>query len=388
MTIEERIDELVQGLKAGRSGDAATAGASCGGSAPSAIAASMVQLSYFAYNEPIDTIADDVADPDKVFPLVGDSHWKCVWGPVIDGDDGNLLYVAGLFAGSAANPIGDSPFAVALANRGTADPSVAGLLEDLYEDATPVPQDQWPNDPSAWIANGSASALETVTRLTSGGQTVLDYLCGLPPVDGYQPIILVTGHSLGGCIASVLAPWLVAKLPPAKAVWLTPITFAGPTAGNQGFVDDLTSACPLRQIYVNPMDVVPRAWWDVGAIPDLYGLWYLDPVVASWALATIAALDALDYPYVPVPSKIPPLPGAFITLDDPIFGLEWFQEAAAQHSCANYMLLMGLPVPYAFAPDAPRMQRLEEAQRAALQSVGSESARPTITASAGDALAK
>ncbi|MBO9711752.1 hypothetical protein [Sphingomonas sp.] len=370
MTTKERIDALVAGLNANQASDAAAA--------TSVIATSMVQLSYFAYNEPIDTIPSDVADPGKVFPPISDTHWQCVWGPVIDSDDGNLLYVAGLFAGSADNPIQSSPFAVAVVNRGTAAPSVEGFLSDLYEDATPVPQDQWLNDPNAWIANGSDSALSTVTSLVSNGKTVLDYLCALSPVDGHEPVILVTGHSLGGCIASVLAPWLVANLPAAKAAWLTLITFAGPTAGNQGFADDLVAACPLRQIYVNPMDIVPMAWWNVSAIPDIYGWWYTDPVVYAWAGTTIAALDVLAYPYAPVPSNIPPLPGAFIQLQDPIFGLEWFQEAYAQHSCANYMLLMGLVPPYAFSADAPRMQRLEDSQRAALEAVASEGLHPTV----------
>jgi hypothetical protein len=360
MTTQQRVDDLVARL---------SDGANDASSATSAIATSMVQLSYFAYNEPIDTIVGDVADPAKVFPIQSDSHWQCVWGPVTDTDDGNLLYVAGLFAGTAAQPIQSSPFAVAVVSRGTADPDVTGLLEDLYEDATPVPQDQWLNDSSAWIANGSASALATVTSLISGGQTMLEYLSALPQQDGYEPVILVTGHSLGGCIASVLAPWLVANLPSAKTAWLTPITFAGPTAGTQGFVDDLVSACPLRQIYVNPMDVVPRAWWDVGDIPDIYGMWYFDPAVGLWAATTIAALDVLDYPYVPVPSNIPPLPGQFIDLQDPIFGIEWFQEAAAQHSCATYMLLMGLVPPYAYS-STRRMQRLDGSQSAALLTAG------------------
>ncbi|TFI56944.1 hypothetical protein E2493_17620 [Sphingomonas parva] len=382
MTMTQRIDELVGGLEAVRSPDAPAA------TATSAVATAMVQLSYFAYDEPITDIPGDVADPDKVFPPVNDSYWRCVWGPVVDGDDGNLLYVAGLFAGSPDAPAGTSPFAVALVNRGTADPDVKGLLEDLYEDATPIPQDQWQDDPDAWVANGSRSAFRTVTGLTWGGQTVLDYLCALPQVDGHEPIILVTGHSLGGCIASMLAPWLVANLPPAKAAWLTPITFAGPTAGNQGFVDDLAAACPLRQIYVNPMDVVPMAWWEVGAIPDVYGLWYLDPVVASWAATTCLALDALDYPYVAVPSAIAPLPGKFIKLEHPIFGLEWFQEAGAQHACANYMLLMGLVPPYAFAPDAPRMQRLESAQREDVEAVARAGGRGTVQTQPNNVLAR
>jgi len=360
MTIKQRVDDLVAGLRLeGASDTALSAGP---------IAVSMVQLSYFAYNEPIDTIPGDVADPTKVFPIQSDSHWQCVWGPVTDSDDGNLLYVAGLFAGTAAQPVqSSSPYAVAVVSRGTADPDVTGLLVDLYEDATPVPQDQWLNDSSAWIANGTDSALATVTSLVSNGQTVLDYLSALPQQDGYEPVILVTGHSLGGCIASVLAPWLVANLPSAKTAWLTPITFAGPTAGTQGFVDDLVSACPLRQIYVNPLDVVPRAWWDIAGIPDIYGWEYVDAAVAVWAATTIAALDVLDDPYVPVPSNIPPLPGQFITLQDPIFGIEWFQEAAAQHSCANYMLLMGLVPPYAYS-STRRMQRLDGSQTATLPS--------------------
>ncbi|QAY77359.1 hypothetical protein [Sphingosinicella sp. BN140058] len=357
MTSKERLDALVGSLQA--TCEAATA--------TSVIAASMVQLSYFAYNEPVDTIPDDVAH--KVSTPVPNAHWRCVWGPAIDADDGNLLYVAGLFAGTAADPAGASPFAVAVVSRGTADPSLAGLLEDLYEDATPVPQERWLNAADRWIANGSVSALWSVISLTSNGQTLLGYLANLPQVDGHEPIILVTGHSLGGCIASVLAPWLVANLPTSKTAWLTPITFAGPTAGSKGFVDALVNACPLRQIYVNPLDVVPKAWWDIGAIPDIYGGWYTDPAVYAWAGATILALDALAYPYAPVPSPIPPLPGTFINIQNPIIGLEWFEEAYAQHSCANYMLLMGLVPPYAFSADAPKMQRLEGGQREALETL-------------------
>lgn len=356
-TVNERIEAVIEDLKAARAQLASDAGST------SAVAASMVQLSYFAYNEPIDTIATDVANPDMVFPIVPDSHWRCVWGPVTDSDKGNLLYGAGLFAGSPDDAIDAPPFLVAVVNRGTAHPDTTGLLVDLYEDATPIPQRPWLDVPNAWIATGSLDALTAVTELRWNDQTILDYLASLHKWGEYEPIILVTGHSLGGCIASMLAPWLAAKLPTAKTAFLTPITFAGPTAGTQGFVDALVDACPLRQIYFNPMDVVPRAWWDITGIPDIYGWKYFDPVVESWALTTAGLLEVLDDPYVAVPSPIPALLGKFIDLTDPHFGIEWFQEALAQHSCANYMLLMGLPAPYAFSPDAHPLQRLEASQQ-------------------------
>lgn len=358
-TVSARVEAVIEDLKTARVELASDT------DKVSAIASSMVQLSYFAYNEPIDQIAIDVANPDMVFPAVPDSYWRCVWGPVTDPEKGNLLYGAGLFAGSPDDAVQPSPFLVAVVSRGTADPDTTGLLKDLYEDATPVPQCQWLDVPNAWIAAGSLDALTTVTALRWNGETMLEYLSALPEQDGYEPIILVTGHSLGGCIASMLAPWLAARLPQAKTAWLTPITFAGPTAGTQGFVDSLIDACPLRQIYVNPMDVVPRAWWDITSIPDIYGWKYFDPVVETWALTTAGLLEVLDDPYVPVPSPIPALPGIFIDLGDPHLGIEWFQEALAQHSCANYMLLMGLPAPYAFSPGAHPLQRLEESQRSA-----------------------
>jgi len=80
----------------------------------------------------------------------------------------------------------------------------------------------------------------------------------------------VVGHSLGGCLASVLAPWIQAHVHGQPQVRVT--TFAAPTAGNQAFVRKLQAqiGANFRRV-INPLDLMPLAW----NTQDLYKILHL-----------------------------------------------------------------------------------------------------------------
>ena len=98
--------------------------------------------------------------------------------------------------------------------------------------------------------------------------------------------IFVTGHSLGGCLASVLAPTLTYQL--GSAVSFKVYTFAAPSAGNEDFAgyfnrlfaDSHSKTSTAFRIY-NNLDIVPTSWAardvareTVGRASINYGQWH------------------------------------------------------------------------------------------------------------------
>jgi hypothetical protein len=82
--------------------------------------------------------------------------------------------------------------------------------------------------------------------------------------------LLIAGHSLGGNLAGVLAPWVVANAPafggssPVSSLpsSMQVITFAAPTAGNSAFATFLNNQ-KNYQPYFNYNDIVPHVWGTV-----------------------------------------------------------------------------------------------------------------------------
>lgn len=195
--------------------------------------------------------------------------WQLVWGPVQSFDEANLVYVATYFSGP------DLPVFTAVVIRGTdvdvCDP--LGILEQIWEDADVLAWGPMPWDPTqpARISNGSIDALSVLQGLQDGGQTLESFLASyLTDYANDNPALVVTGHSLGGCLVSVVAPWLKSAL---AADGLTPAiiptSFAGPTAGNKAFADYFNAQFPHASRYWNTLDVVPRGWWDLSGILSL-----------------------------------------------------------------------------------------------------------------------
>ncbi|HEY2859843.1 MAG TPA: hypothetical protein VGJ21_15585 [Terracidiphilus sp.] len=123
----------------------------------------------------------------------------------------------------------------------------------------------------AWVANGASAAFTEVLNLKHlfQKQTLGDYLTGLNWADFS---VLVTGHSLGGTVASLLGPWLASVildqtplqvfLPPNMQV----VTFAAFAAGNQEFADYLNGSTQY-QPNINVNDIVPYVWATGGEYP-------------------------------------------------------------------------------------------------------------------------
>lgn len=296
-------------------------------------AVAYLQLCQVSYLLPTSLIPNAVK---ALAPIVTNGYWRCVWGPATDSEGGNLAYVAAYYDAPTNLPV----FA-AVVVRGT-DVYVNdwGIVEQIWEDLdvtsqSPMP---WaPNNP-ARLANGSIDGLNKIARMTSNGVGLIDFLASfLSNPANQNPVLVVTGHSLGGCLASIVAPWAKTLLAMRGINAPTvPCTFAGPTAGDAAFANYFASSFSYSLRYYNSLDVVPRAWADLSGIETIYDAYGLTIPDAAWAavLGFRAAMDVAGVSYAqPKPNS--PLNGVFS------INLSWYDELALQHHTTTYMSLLG-----------------------------------------------
>lgn len=274
--------------------------------------------------------------------------WQVAWGPGLNDDRSNMMFVAG---NASTNQY-------ALVVRGTDWSFFLDWLEDLTSllGLTPFTP---ANDPTVQIALGTELGLQQLTALSGldpAGQetTVLSFLDGVVP----QASLFVTGHSLGGCLASVIAPWLASSQGLGSANKLKVYTFAAPSAGNQAFAtyyNNLFMSNGVSTAYrvFNTLDVVPNGWATLSTVTTYYPPLLPCPAdivsIINWAQTYIA-----DYNYMQVgttqqqsavslPGKILFGPagtqGEITPIGDVLFGL----EASWQHQGANYIHLLSAP---------------------------------------------
>ncbi len=117
----------------------------------------------------------------------------------------------------------------------------------------------------------------------------------------FNSSITITGHSLGGTLASTLALVYARDLAGFSGNPVVCDAFAGATAGNSDFADYLSQAAnlKLRRIW-NNKDVVPHMWDvdDIAKLPTLYPPSIsLPPDFSTDVQTLISALNAenLDY---------------------------------------------------------------------------------------------
>ena len=281
-------------------------------------------------------------------PLAPGGQWSCLWGPVQDSDQSNLAFVAG-YAASAGAP----PQQICVAVRGTDFDitNIWGMLEQIWEDidaTDPQPMPWAPSDP-ARIASGTLDGLTIVEALATNGQSLTDYLTTFfaDPANA-KVTTLVTGHSLGGCLASVVAPWIRSLLPSYTGS-IQPITFAAPTAGDADFAAYSDTLFPLARRFQNSLDVVPRAFYDLSCLDSIYASNGLDTPDPVWlgTLGMEAALDIMGASYAQPSNGTQMLPGAFYLND----ANDWYAQALHQHHLATYLgLLTNTPVDTATLP--------------------------------------
>lgn len=197
-------------------------------------------------------------------PAAAGGPWTLEWGPA--NNAGNLVFVA----------LNSSKNVYAVAVRGTVQDDVTGFFTDILEDLDALSLVPWlypQTVTGAQIASGTNIALAQVIAMTDPVTDLglLDYLRSV--ISGSDAQIIVTGHSLGGTLTSVVAPWIADQLPKAGntgTVVVTPYTFAAPSAGNQAFVDYYTKLFPNSYRAVNTFDIAPMAWTDLAGIQAMY----------------------------------------------------------------------------------------------------------------------
>lgn len=163
--------------------------------------------------------------------------WQVVWGPAVYKTPGaryqeNMTFIAQSNA---------DPAQLVVATRGT---NRVADLDWLLEDFDVFQMMPWPPgtevaDPVERISESTSIDLQIVlttpSAIVAKGTTLCDFLQTLPS----EPLnVCVTGHSLGGCLSSTLALYLKeqqASWDHSKQSIVSNISFAGPTAGNEGF---------------------------------------------------------------------------------------------------------------------------------------------------------
>jgi triacylglycerol lipase len=263
--------------------------------------------------------------------------WPLVWGPVTD-DYGNLAYVAQ--SGSNGR--------YALVIRGTETTFSLATLQNWFYDLDVLTQVVWPyfaGNQSCRISNGAFLQASNLTSASWSGQTLASFLTQEVPADA---ALILTGHSLGGNLASVLASWISSlRGPPARQPDPNTVvyTFAAPSAGDMAFASAFNARFPRSWRYWNSLDVAPRAWDHLPDFDDIYdGIGIPTPgdvqvVVDAMEVSLLASEVWYDSVYEQPNSAGSVLSGHAVT---PAIG--WVFEAAAQHASNMYLSLLEAPI--------------------------------------------
>lgn len=290
----------------------------------------LCQISYFSTDQ-IPEAIPAVPPPGETAPESSIGTWSVVWGPARDWDDSNLAYAAA-YTDTASN----LPVLLVVCLRGTDvhvdDPW--GILKQLFEDLRVPDQVALPWAPSspARIAKGTLSALDVIQKLSSNGQTLSDFVPSYLN-DNQQPVLIVTGHSLGGALTTVVAPWLQSL--GTITTPIVPATFAAPTVGNADFAALFGTDFSYSLRYWNDYDIVPNAWWNLPGIATIYQPCNLTPpgVVTDGLTHFENKLKGISYAQ---PASNTQLSGSCSSL-----GASWVDQAGVQHSTHTYMAPLG-----------------------------------------------
>ncbi len=132
----------------------------------------------------------------------------------------------------------------------------------IYQDLHVVKQNKWEytNDSSrAKLAQGAYDGWQNLCRMVdkNTGRQLLPFLEKELKEDAK---LLITGHSLGGNLATVYASYLWQEFNKIKRPVsnINVITFAAPAAGNEAFANDFNKKFPASIRVENVNDIVPK----------------------------------------------------------------------------------------------------------------------------------
>ncbi|WP_237539350.1 MULTISPECIES: IPT/TIG domain-containing protein [unclassified Streptomyces] len=271
--------------------------------------------------------------------LATQGAWKLVWLALSDAN-ANMAYIAQSTDGSK--------FAVVA--RGTdADPT--DILEDL-DVGTVVPFPESGSPKPIAVSKGAKDAFTRVVNARSIAspspnatlaQALSVALKAAP--SSPQPTVYLTGHSLGGCIATMLAPYLQAQTWPKQPKFAV-ITYAAPTAGVQSFVDYFNSVpWVIDERQNNAYDLVPHAWADL----DTTAGWYPSPgpQATDEVKLLIGTISKRTKGNVYVqPGTLRPMNTGYTSLAKNLVNKttqDFLGQVAFQHANSTYLDLVGAP---------------------------------------------
>lgn len=278
--------------------------------------------------------------------------WRIVWNPSSVG--GNYAFLA------------TNGTDYALAFRG----SLVTFTEDafnnwIYNDLNVATQISWSycSDPKASVSQGSYIGWQNLEKMKdkATGKTLWAYLSENVPA---EKSITLTGHSLGGNLASVYASYLWWKFNesghPKKNINV--ITFGAPAAGNASFAYDFDSKFQYSERIENKNDIVPKFPCSnkLGQLADLYS-----PTCSASSISigykNVATKLSTVFVLVSQALDLLKLTGKFSGYmhtngDGNILNIAlsgknntnapaaWFAEAGHQHSMAQYAIGIGAPL--------------------------------------------
>jgi Lipase (class 3) len=223
-------------------------------------------------------VAGDVLQDSTIQGLIG-TDWKIVWGPVAYSSDTSGPTVRADNTMGCYYSASQNLFVVAVA--GTDSGSAFDWLDEDFDVLTQVTWTTAGGTGSGNISAGANEGLQILLAMTdaSGSKMLTALAQWITNNKVSSATIAVTGHSLGGALAPVLALYMSDNQSTLTlgGQSLAVYASAGPTPGDSGFASTYATAInngdlTYSSVY-NTLDVVPLAWAvsDLATIPTLYG---------------------------------------------------------------------------------------------------------------------
>ena len=284
---------------------------------------------------------------DKYMP-----GWKVVWNP---------LPVSGIYAFVATD---SNRYLIAI--RG----SLISFTEDAFNnwitnDLNVTTQNAWPYSKTekAAVSHGAYLGWQSLDRMRDRktGKSLWSYLS--EAVTDQKPLV-VTGHSLGGNLATVYGSYISSKFEQAGHPKnnINVITFAAPAPGNSAFAADFNAKFPMSERIENTNDIVPKFPCS-HKIAELSDLYLPLPAASAISVGYNNMTTKLDNVFTLMGTSL-----AVLEMRDGFTGYEhtnghgklitislsgkdtlntanaWFSEAGYQHGVAQYATYFNAPV--------------------------------------------